>query len=219
MKIVAGSAQAFIRLPQYRFRPSQGHADCFHLDFWVRGKNLFLDSGSFCYNPHPSVKTNFNSLRAHNTLYLDNHEPMPLLGRFLHGAWCKYKHLTWKHTPDGASWSGQYTDYKKSTHRRTIHARSNNWEIIDELLCIENQADYYLHLCHGDWSLANNLLELPGYLKLSYEVLLGSITNTCLDQAEISHYYLAKTLYPLFTCTLKPNHQGIIQFKTILHLL
>ena len=41
-------ATVYFRYPRFRFRPSQ--ADVLHLDFWVNGKNILRDAGSFSYN-------------------------------------------------------------------------------------------------------------------------------------------------------------------------
>ena len=73
------------RYPNYQFRPS--HSDALHIDFWLRGQNLFRDSGTYGYFSKDISDSYFESTEAHNTVQFDYRDQMPRLGRFLYGKW------------------------------------------------------------------------------------------------------------------------------------
>ena len=78
---------ACLKYPSFNFRPSQN--DILHLDFWINGKNIFRDAGSYSYNEIPKFMQNFGSIQSHNTIQFDNKEPMEQISRFLYYNWIK----------------------------------------------------------------------------------------------------------------------------------
>lgn len=64
IKWESSSYKYFQRYPNFQFRPIQD--DCFHLDLWVKGRNVLIDSGTFSYNRPAEETEYFNSSRAHN---------------------------------------------------------------------------------------------------------------------------------------------------------
>ncbi|PIQ42561.1 MAG: hypothetical protein COV52_00470 [Gammaproteobacteria bacterium CG11_big_fil_rev_8_21_14_0_20_46_22] len=120
---------AMLNYPRFKFRPSQN--DSFHLDIWVNGENSFLDSGTYNYNL-PSGAPDFTSVRAHNTVQFDDHEPMPRLSRFLLGAWQKTAIKTALSQIGGETvWSGEIKDMYSCVHRREVRVCSRGYQVVD----------------------------------------------------------------------------------------
>ncbi|MFO0840249.1 MAG: alginate lyase family protein [Phycisphaerae bacterium] len=82
-----GESWAMIRCHAYRDRPA--HVDPLHVDLWWRGLNVLRDCGTFrYYTPeNPRVEMYFKSIAAHNTVEIDNAEPLELASRFLWFPW------------------------------------------------------------------------------------------------------------------------------------
>ena len=76
---------ALFRLPKYKFRPA--HADPLHIDLWNNGENILRDGGSYSYNSNENDMTYFSGIASHNSLQVDDKEPMTRLSRFLWGDW------------------------------------------------------------------------------------------------------------------------------------
>lgn len=80
------SYRAFFKYPNNKFRPQQ--QDFLHLDLWVRGVNVFRDSGSYSYNPDdPLLIEYFDEAPAHNVPFLSEGRFVDRLSRFLYLEW------------------------------------------------------------------------------------------------------------------------------------
>jgi hypothetical protein len=79
--------KTMFRVVHFRNRP--GHSDQMHLDIWYRGVNLARDPGSYLYNANPPWDNPFSGAWCHNTVSLDNREPMLKAGRFLWLGWSR----------------------------------------------------------------------------------------------------------------------------------
>jgi hypothetical protein len=77
--------RTMFRVAHFRNRP--GHSDQMHLDIWYQGANLARDPGSYLYNANPPWDNPFSGAWCHNTIGLDNREPMLKAGRFLWLDW------------------------------------------------------------------------------------------------------------------------------------
>ena len=116
----------FIRLPGYVFRPHQ--SDALHIDVWHDGQCLMQDAGTFSYAAHDWQY--FPSTAAHNSIEFDCCDQMPRLGRFLYGEWLARGVAK----AEGNSAVVSYTNYRRTTHARTITLHDEfNIEIIDAI--------------------------------------------------------------------------------------
>jgi hypothetical protein len=174
----------FFRYPNFQFRPAQ--ADCLHIDLWVNGKNILIDSGSYCYNQHVYAKREyFFGIASHNTIQVDNRQPMPRLSTFLFGQWIRSKVEILNNDNTVVS---SYKDYKGTKHERSITFESNKIVILDNVFEYENCA-----------ILRWNLAELEGYIednkyitdKFQIEIYLNNeIAKIQQIDTDYSLYYL-----------------------------
>ena len=56
------------------------------MDFWLKGENILRDVGSYSYNTVFDQEKNFAGITAHNTIQVDDIEPMIKVG-FLRSNW------------------------------------------------------------------------------------------------------------------------------------
>ncbi len=121
-------AFVMIKTPTPNFRPGN---DAFHLDFWLDGKNILRDSGTYSYN-EGELTDYFKGVMAHNTVQFGNHDQMPKISRFLNGKWISTRNQELKEEENELSWKGSYKDYKGNKHSRVVRLSD------DELLIIDN---------------------------------------------------------------------------------
>ena len=78
--------RVFLRCPtRFRHRPSQ--ADLLHVDLEWRGQAIAHDAGTFSYNTPGAFAGGLKEARYHNTLTLDDAEPLQKVARFLYLPW------------------------------------------------------------------------------------------------------------------------------------
>ena len=116
-KLASPHAWLVLRLPRYRFRPSQ--SDGLHLDIWVRETNLTCDAGSFSYNLSEQWLRYFNGTESHNTVQFDGRDQMPRLSRFLFAEWLDCAEIAFDSS--GNSVVASYRDCWGASHRRAVH--------------------------------------------------------------------------------------------------
>jgi len=179
-------AKLFMKLPDDTFRPGN---DAFHIDFWIDGDPVLIDSGSYSYNAG-SLTDYFKSVEAHNTVQFGNHEQMPKISRFLNGEWIKLNTLTEpKVNGDEISIQCAYKDYKGNVHKRKVCLTSFSLLIEDNVKTIEN-ASVNLHF--NDEAIS--------------KIKLTSTTDTLSLKAEISLYYLEKSLVTKFSIPINTHN-------------
>lgn len=123
-------ASVFMKLPDDNFRPGN---DIFHIDLWVEGKPVIVDSGTFSYNAGETTQR-FKSVSAHNTVQFGDHEQMPEISRFLNGKWIKMNEILSPHCNEGdCVWEGFYKDYKNNCHQRKLILTRDSLEIVDKI--------------------------------------------------------------------------------------
>jgi hypothetical protein len=110
------NAWALLRLPRYRFRPSQ--CDGLHLDLWVGAENALRDGGSYSYNDSERWLEYFGGTQSHNTVQFDDHEQMPRRSRFLLDEWLECSALEFDR--ERSSVMGGYRDRWGCQHRRQV---------------------------------------------------------------------------------------------------
>ncbi|MFX0195795.1 MAG: alginate lyase family protein [Candidatus Hodarchaeota archaeon] len=141
------------RCHTYQDRPS--HCDPLHVDMWWRGINILRDSGTFSYYcpKDPEFCNYFSSIKAHNTIEIDDSAPMRAVSRFIQVPWPSGK--TIRH--QGDYWQGEHYGYARAPwhviHRRSIEkGKDGNWRIIDQLLGKNHhKATLRWHLPWGQW--------------------------------------------------------------------
>lgn len=114
-RIECGSTWMSIRIAHYTSRPA--HADQLHMELWHNGENIALDPGTYQYNLDPPWDNAYASALFHNTIIVDDKDPMQRAGRFL---WLRWTQSTLLKVANGSSLEAQHTvPYHGYTHHRT----------------------------------------------------------------------------------------------------
>ena len=118
-KLANNNSWVMLRLPTYRFRPSQ--SDALHLDLWAFGRNLVRDAGSYSYNAENGWLEYFGGVGSHSTIQFDGRDQMPRLSRFLFGEWLSIGDLEFdeEHNRCAARYRdflGRYTSSRGMSH-------------------------------------------------------------------------------------------------------
>lgn len=183
-RLVNGQLVALLRLPIYRFRPSQ--ADGHHLDIWYGGVNVIRDGGSYCYNGNNEEMIDFFvGTRSHSTVRFDDRNQMPKLSRFLFSDWLKSDIVEFDR--GSSSIVSQYTDGWKATHKRRVTVEQSSIRIIDALSGFKHKAEIRWRLMPGDWQLNKHILNGPG---VSLKFNLPNVAEITLVQEFESLHYL-----------------------------
>jgi hypothetical protein len=179
-------AYAYLRFPNFRFRP--GQADFLHFDLWTEsGRNLLRDSGSYSYADETALTT-FPSIAAHNTVQFDGREPMRKLTRFLYGDWVKGTFDAVCHYgPDGVTFQAGYRDFLGASHRR--------WKIADTIGGYARNAVLRWRLIPGEWRLEGDTVIGPG-MTLTVRGNQAPV-RISLSQGWESRDYLSKSQLPV----------------------
>ncbi len=176
---------AFLRFPNYKFRPS--HNDVLHFDLWSKGNNILFDSGSYSYYPDKgSMVPDLKSVKAHNTLSFDGEEQMPRLGRFLMAKWINPQVVgEIGVSRDGEkSWAGSYKDSNGNKHERRIDWKDNEWRISDIFSGKSSNIEIGFNFEDCQYSIDQNTLLLPwGKISVSDNAKIS------VKKHQISNYY------------------------------
>lgn len=195
----------YFRCPSFKFRP--GQCDALHLDFWLNGKNILRDGGSFSYNTDDKWLTYFSGVESHNTVQFDERNQMPKLSRFLYGNWLKTKILSSDFTDvSNQVITASYIDGWQAQHNRSIKLESNKLIVIDDVFGFKQKAVLRWRLIPGDWVINGNTISngVVSILIESNEI----IKRLELTQGWESKYYLRKTQLPVLEVEI--NDPGII---------
>ncbi len=153
-----------LRAAHLRHRP--GQADQLHLDLWHQGLNIALDAGTYRYSAAEPWNNALATASVHNSVTVDDQEPMTRAGRFL---WLDWDQARVVRTEPGKV-SVERDGYRKLgiRHRRSVEwLGSGSWRITDELLPTGktlNSHTYILNWLLPDWAweLSGNQLRLRG---------------------------------------------------------
>lgn len=126
-----------LRCAHFHSRP--GHSDQLHFDLWWHGMNVACDPGTYLYNGEAPWDNSLAGAKVHNTVVLDDREPMRKAGRFLWLDWSCGRVLGRWRSPAGAIelLSAEHDGYSGMgvSHRRSIaRIGDDNWLIVDDLL-------------------------------------------------------------------------------------
>ncbi len=191
--LVIPGAQAILRYPRFRFRPS--HADALHVDLRVNGANLLRDGGSFSY-ADPAAVDYFGGPEGHNSVQFDDHEQMPKLSRFLWGDWLTTRTVTPVHGSAGqAMAAASYQDRFGAIHDRALTLAEGSLTVTDRLSGFHRRAVLRWRLRPGPWQLDGAVASADGHrVTLSAGVPLVRIE---LRTGWESRYYLQQTVVPI----------------------
>ena len=166
--------KAVLRAIEFQNRP--GHSDQLHIDIWYEGINVARDPGTYLYNASPPWENALSGSMLHNTVSLDNREPMLRAGRFL-----------WLHRSqaDVHRYKGSTDDrievlfarhhakqWPGLRHQRSIAVIGNDLIIVvDDVL---GQGDHQLQL---NWNLADLVWQIDAStLTLRHDQFRSSLT-------------------------------------------
>jgi hypothetical protein len=182
-KLVRGHAWCLLRLPGFRFRPSQ--CDVLHLDLWHRGLNVLRDGGSYSYNAEPEAMRYFSGTASHNTVQFDGRDQMPRLGPFLFGAWPDCSEL---HFDGGIPMvRAAYRDSWGASHRRSVELTKDACVVCDEIADFRAQAVLRWRLAPATWRLEGMTVRSPlGALSITSSTTPAGATMV--DGWESLHY-------------------------------
>lgn len=142
---------AVLRTARLTSRPA--HADALHVDLWHEGVNLLRDAGTYRYNAHAPWENGLASALVHNSVTVDEHEPMTRAGRFL---WLDWDH-SWVTEEDETQVTAVREGYLRLgiLHRRTLRrVDRGRWRISDYLLPYGKRPSLHtftLHFLLPDW--------------------------------------------------------------------
>ena len=193
-------ARLYLRYPKFRFRPS--HCDVLHVDFWLNGRNILRDAGTFSYNTKQSWLDYFPGTIAHNTIQFDDKEQMPRLSRFLYGDWLKTK------ISSGLYKSGDATCFKASykTNNNIEHIREVQLE--HDKLCVIDEVKGFKEKATLRWRLVPGKYEIKGNTVVTEDFELTINTDLDINQFDLvdgweSQYYMKKTTLPVLEIEVK----------------
>tara|TARA_R110001583_G_scaffold107898_1_gene256598 strand:- start:6699 stop:8525 length:1827 start_codon:yes stop_codon:yes gene_type:complete len=182
----AKSNKAFVMMtyPKFKFRPSQ--CDALHVDFWLDGKNLLRDGGTFSYNAGDKYIKYYGGTESHNTIQFDQCEQMPRLSRFLLGAWIKAKNIFFDNHANTCQAS--YTDLHKNKHLRTITLNDKVFLVEDTISGFKKSAVLRWRLQPGDWKVEGHSLVNSEHL-ITVRTDMPIIRFELIQGTEARYYY------------------------------
>ncbi len=189
-----GTAFALLRIPNFRFRPSQ--ADALHLDLWLNGENLLRDAGTYSYNAGDEITRYFGGTASHNTIQFDDRDQMPRLSRFLFGEWLTAQDITPVHETDNTVIAAAgYRDYQKAYHHRSVSLSPQQLSVTDKVTNFKHKAILRWRLQPGEWQI-DGLTINNGKHHISIRST-APIIRFEITQGWESRYYLQKTALPV----------------------
>lgn len=112
--------------------PAHSHNDHLNVLFWVNDTPVVTDTGVFNYDNNARRKY-ARSIRAHNTVQVDNFEPIPIKGKYLMGRRTNVDELKRTPTTIKAKYSREGLFSTKYTHNRSVQMSENGFEITDRV--------------------------------------------------------------------------------------
>lgn len=160
----SGQDWAMLRAAHFHHRP--GQADQLHLDLWHKGQNIALDAGTYRYSAAAPWNNALASASVHNSVTIDDLEPMTRAGRFLWLDWDQAQVLR----IEPGRVSVERDGYRKLgiRHRRTVDwLGEGGWRIMDDLLPAGDALQSHTYtlnwlLPDWPWELTGNKLRLRG---------------------------------------------------------
>lgn len=189
LRLQRKNSWAYFRVAKFRERP--GHADQLHVDLWWRGYNIARDAGSYLYTAPAPWNNALASARVHNTVTVNDREPMTRAGKFLWLDWSQGKVVSTKKSGDGnlIDAIAEHGGYQKIgiTHRREVSIEANRWVISDRLrplreLRKKTRARLHWLLPDWEWQLDAQELRLESPLGTVEITVDASVGDQCTFQ-------------------------------------
>lgn len=198
LRIEGKKTWVYFRAAEFKERP--GHADQLHVDIWWRGLNIAQDAGSYLYTAPPPWDNALASARVHNTITVNEREPMTRAGRFLWLDWARAKIITTTLGKDSRliAAAAEHDGYQRQNviHRRDVTWSTDRWVVTDRLLPIDERKTSIrarLHWLLPDWDWQMDTQEIRiesphGEIDISVDVSVGDLTELQLFRAgELLH--------------------------------
>lgn len=198
IRIEGKKSWAYFRTAEFRERP--GHADQLHVDIWWRGLNIAMDAGSYLYTAAAPWDNSLASAKVHNTITINEREPMTRSGRFLWLDWAQAKDISTKRDKDGrlVAAAAEQDSYRKQNvmHHREVSWNAGRWVVTDHLQPIEEKkkpirARLHWLLPDWDWQVDTQEMRIEsphGEIEISVDVSVGDLNELRLVRAgEVLH--------------------------------
>lgn len=179
---------AFLKFPVSSFRPYQ--ADMFHFDLWIKGINVISDAGSYSYNAKDeNIQDYFCSIKAHNTIQIDEKEPMIKLSPFLMGNWPEMipDHGLRKRN-NVLVWQGSFNWPCGAVHQREIYYDTCKWVVKDNVTGAKKNITLRWRLPEAPWAL-KDLTVSHAEWSLSIREQNNQLIHVSIEDSLISNYY------------------------------
>lgn len=178
-----------LRCASFTTRPA--HSDQLHFDLWWRGTNVLRDAGTYLYNPTEPWRNALAGSCVHNTLLVDEIEPMDRVGTFLWLNWAEGKVLLKKTSFEGKIdiIIARHDGYKRlgvTVLRSIIRAGDRIWYVVDEILGggIHSLRNGWL-LPDLNWNYGDRVLELCSEsLSMRLETAGSDLSNVLIRAGE-----------------------------------
>ena len=156
-----GDHQAWGMLRCARFTSRPGHSDQLHFDLWWGGRNIACDPGTYLYNGAAPWDNGLTGAHVHNTVVVDDQEPMTRAGRFLWLDWSRGDLLgRWRSNNNGLEvLCAEHDGYRRIgvVHRRTVvRAGKDIWVVIDDICGVGS------HTARAGWLLPDSEWRFEG---------------------------------------------------------
>jgi hypothetical protein len=190
-KLSLDKAWLVLRLPEYRFRPSQ--SDALHLDLWIDGANVIRDGGSYSYNTTPHWLRYFSGVSSHSTVQFDDRDQMPRLSRFLFGQWLRCADLVFN--AEERVVVASYLDHCGATHRREVRLEASRCVVTDTVGGFARSAVLRWRLMPAAWVATDDGLRSDA---MRIAVLSqGTVTRHELVEGQDSRHYARMAPVPV----------------------
>jgi len=195
------SASLYLRLAgSWQFRPS--HADLLHVDIFVEGSPVVVDTGSYSYND-PKWSTKFSSTGFHNTITFDGRDQFPRISRFLFGDW----RTTIRVASEGLP-TLSYEDAYSCNHTRSIKLVPNGFDVIDRVSGPSQAKVLRWHLS-GDLEWKNTGATIESS-KMNIHIEASSEFEISLESGWASKFYGVRSEIRVLTCVIAENTDQLI---------
>ncbi|MBX3282608.1 MAG: alginate lyase family protein [Acidobacteria bacterium] len=113
---------------------AHGHADLLSIDLSLRGRQLFIDPGTFSYSASKETREQFRSSKAHNTLTVDGHSTSTSSGPFSWKTRANGTAKAWITDPIFDFFEGEAELPAGGTHRRSVMYIRGDYFIIRDVV-------------------------------------------------------------------------------------
>ena len=198
---------AMLSYPKFHFRPSQ--CDALHIDFWLDGKNLLRDGGTFSYNAGEHYIRYYGGTESHNTVMFDRKDQMPRLSRFLLGNWLKTSNIFYD--KDNKNCQVSYKNIYGHKHQRKLSLTDKALVVEDTVSGFNNGVILRWRLSSGAWQLHEKVLTDGKHtIKVNANV---PIVRIALIKGRESRYYYQETTIPVLEIEVEQAGSIITEYQ------